>query len=254
MSGGVTVVKVGGNEVEEHAWVGELALGLRGCGPLVVVHGGGREVSALQRSFGAEPEWRDGLRVSSSDTVRLASMVLSGVVNKRLVAALLTAGVDAVGLSGEDGGLIVAEPAQGGALGRTGVVASVRAQLITSLIGLGLVPVLSPISRGADGGPLNVNADDVAAAVAGALGADRLLFVSNVSGVTLDHAPATELSLGDVEPSIASGVVAGGMAPKLRAAARAVQAGVADVRIGGLDLLSGGVGTRVVSARAEVFA
>ena len=180
-------------------------------------------------------------------------MVLSGVVNKRLVGALLSAGVDAVGLSGEDGALVVAEPAQAGALGRTGAVATVRAQLLSSLLGLGLVPVLSPISRGVDGAALNVNADDVAAAVAGAMGAARLLFVSNVDGVTLADRTARDIDLDEVDTAIASGAVGGGMAPKLRAAARAAMAGVGDVRIGGLGLLSRDAGTRV-GARAEVFA
>lgn len=244
---GVTVVKVGGNEVEDALWVRELALQLTECHPLVVVHGGGREVSALQASFGVEPEWRDGLRVSSAETVRIAAMVLSGVVNKRLVSALISAGIDAIGLSGEDGALITAEPAQGGALGRTGVVAAVRADLLRSILALGLAPVISPISRGPDGAPLNVNADDAAAAVAAALGADRLLFVSNVDGVVIHDMIAERLVLEEAEDAIRAGAVTGGMAPKVRAAARAAAAGVKDVRIGDLDLLTGASGTRVLA-------
>lgn len=248
MRRGVTVVKVGGNEVEDAGWIGELALRLRPYAPLVVVHGGGREVSALQRRLGAEPEWRAGLRVSTEETVRLAAMVLSGVVNKRLVAAFLGAGIDALGVSGEDGALVMAEPVPGGESGRTGVVTSVRVSLLESLIGLGLVPVLSSISRGADGGAMNVNADDVAAAVAGALVAERLLFVSNVDGVALGDGVVAELASGQVDQAIASGIVTGGMAPKLLAAARAAQAGVPDVRIGGPDILIGDdAGTRVVT-------
>ena len=250
MPRGVTVVKVGGNEVEDGAWVAALAAGLRTHGPLVVVHGGGREVSALQRHFGAEPEWRDGLRVSSTETVALASMVLSGVVNKRLVGALLSAGIDAVGLSGEDGGLLLAEPAQNGALGRTGTVVAVRASLVESLLGLGLAPVLSPISRGVDGLPLNVNADDAACAIAVALGAERLLFVSNVAGVALAGGTVSDLAIDEIDGAVQSGHVTGGMVPKLKAAARAAGAGVADVRIGALDLLDGAAGTRIGAAIA----
>lgn len=251
--GGVTVVKVGGNEVEDALWVRDLALSLADCQRLVVVHGGGREVSALQASFGVEPEWRDGLRVSSADTVRIASMVLSGVVNKRLVAALLSVGVDALGVSGEDGGLITADAAMGGALGRTGVVADVRADLIRALLGLGLVPVISPISRGRDGAPFNVNADDAAAAIAAALGAERLLFVSNIAGVVVGDVVAERLVIEEAEVAIRAGAVTGGMAPKVRAAARAAAAGVSDVRIGDLDLLTGAAGTRVL-ADLEVVA
>lgn len=253
MARGVTVVKVGGHEVEDPAWIDQLALRLAGHAPLVVVHGGGREVSALQRRLGAEPEWRDGLRVSTEETVRLASMVLSGVVNKRLVAALLSAGVDALGVSGEDGALVRADPAPGVEPGRTGVVASVRLSLLESLIGLGLVPVLSSISRGPDGGAMNVNADDVAAALAAAFPAERLLFVSNVAGVTTGDGIAAELASDEVDQVIASGVATGGMAPKLLAAARAAHAGVPDVRIGGLELLAGAAGTRVLR-RATVSA
>ena len=251
--GGVTVVKVGGNEVEDALWVRDLALSLADCRPLVVVHGGGREVSALQASFGVEPEWRDGLRVSSADTVRIASMVLSGVVNKRLVAALLSVGVDALGVSGEDGALITADAAMGGALGRTGVVVDVRADLIRALLALGLVPVISPISRGRDGAPFNVNADDAAAAIAAALGAERLLFVSNIAGVIVGDVVAERLVIEEAEVAIRAGAVTGGMAPKVRAAARAAAAGVSDVRIGDMDLLTGGAGTRVL-ADLEVVA
>ncbi len=253
MSAGVTVVKVGGNEVEDSLWVRELSFALGACRPLVVVHGGGREVSALQASFGAEPEWRDGLRVSSPETVRIASMVLTGVVNKRLVAALLTAGTDALGISGEDGALVTARPARGGALGRTGEPIAVRADLLVSLRSLGLVPVDSPISRGDVGAPHYVNADDVAAAVAAALSAERLLFVTNVSGVAIDGVVAEELVEDDLERAVLAGAIGGGMAPKARAAARASAAGVADVRIGGPDMLSGGAGTRGL-ARAQVLA
>ena len=250
---GVTVVKVGGNEVEDALWMRDLALRLAGQRPLVVVHGGGREVSALQVAFGAEPEWREGLRVSSPETVRIAAMVLTGVVNKRLVSALISADVDAIGLSGEDGALITAEPALGGALGRTGAVGAVRAELLRSLLALGPVPVISPISRGCDGAPFNVNADDVAAAVAAALGAERLLFVSNVGGVVVGDTIVPALSPEDVAVAIRAGAVTGGMAPKVRAASHAATAGVKDVRIGDLELLSGGAGTRVV-ARLEVAA
>ena len=245
--GGVTVVKVGGNEVEDARWVRDLALHLADCRPLIVVHGGGREVSTLQASFGVEPEWRDGLRVSSADTVRIASMVLTGVVNKRLVSALVSVGLDAVGLSGEDGGLIVAEPAMGGALGRTGVVASVRVDLLRALLAAGLVPVVSPISRGHDGAPFNVNADDAAAAVAAAVGAERLLFVSNVAGVVVGDFVVERLERAEAEAAIGLGAITGGMAPKVRAAARAAAAGVRDVRIGDVDLLAGEAGTRVLS-------
>lgn len=245
----MTVLKVGGNEVDEPAWVERFARAVAGRGgPLVVVHGGGKEVSTLQRLLGAEPEWRDGLRVTSAEAMRAVAMVLSGLVNKRLASALLSAGVDAVGISGEDGGLLRARLAAGGSMGRTGEIEAVRVELLHAWLGQGLLPVVSPVSRGPRGAALNVNADDAAAAVAAALGAAELLFVSNVPGV-LDGGNVLEMvDMDAVEALIADGTAQGGMAPKLRAAARAA-AKVGRVRIGGLEMLDNpGAGTRVGAA------
>lgn len=249
MSRGITVVKVGGNDVDDAGWVARLgaALARRG-GSTVVVHGGGKEITALQRDLGAEPEWRDGLRVTTEQSVRAVAMVLSGVVNKRLVSALLSAGIDAVGISGEDGGLLRAGLLRGGSLGRTGEVAEVRVRLLLAWLEQGLLPVVSPVSRGPDGGPLNVNADDAAAAVAAAMGVAELLFVSNVPGVLDGGAVLPEVAADGVEALIAAGTASGGMAPKLRAAARAA-ASVGRVRIGGVEMLEdNGAGTRVLRA------
>jgi acetylglutamate kinase len=245
----VTVLKVGGNEVDEPGWVARFARAAadRG-GRLVVVHGGGKEVSALQRQLGAEPEWRDGLRVTTDEAMRAVSMVLSGLVNKRLTSALVSAGVHAVGISGEDGGLLRARLAAGGSMGRTGEIEAVCVDLLHVFLGQGLVPVVSPVSRGPDGAALNVNADDAAASVAAALGAAELLFVSNVAGVLEGGSVLERVDADEVEGLIADGTAAGGMAPKLRAAARAAS-GVGRVRIGGLEMLDDpGAGTRVGAA------
>ena len=243
----VAVIKLGGNEVDDRAWLDALAAAVaRRGGRAVLVHGGGKEVTALQRALGAEPEWRDGLRVTTEEGMLAVAMVLSGVVNKRIASALLTAGADAVGVSGEDGALIEARVARGGAMGRTGEVSRVRAALLHGWLDQGLVPVVSPVSRGPDGRPLNVNADDAAAAVAAAMEADELLFVSNVPGVLARGAVLEAVGAGEVEGLIEDGTAAGGMAPKLRAAARAAEAGVARVRIGGVEMLDdGAAGTRV---------
>jgi acetylglutamate kinase len=245
----VTVVKVGGNEVDDPEWVARLAREVAGrAGSVVLVHGGGKEVTSLQRTLGAEPEWRDGLRVTSPEGMRAVAMVLSGLVNKRLVSALLTAGVDAVGISGEDGGLLRANLARGGAMGRIGEIERVRAELLRGWIAQGLTPVVSPVSRGPDGGALNVNADDAAAAVAGAMDAHELLFVSNVPGVLANGETMAEIAADEVERLIEDGTAQGGMAPKLRAAARAA-AHVGRVRIGGLEMLKDSTaGTRVRAA------
>jgi acetylglutamate kinase len=251
VSGGVRVLKLGGHEVDDATWVEALASRVALTRDLVVVHGGGKEVSELQRVLGAEPEWRDGLRFTGPEALRAVQLVLSGGVNKRLVAALIGAGVDALGISGEDGGLIRARPVRGGALGRTGEVVAVRAELLRTLLRAGLTPVVSPVSRGEDGGALNVNADDAAAAVAGALEAGELLFVSNVPGVMREGATIPELRAWQVEELVEAGVVTGGMAPKLRAAVRSLESGVAAVRVGGVEMLSDpAAGTRIRRTRA----
>ena len=245
----ITVAKVGGNEIDDARWLERLvrAVAQRGS-PLVLVHGGGREVTELQRTLGAEPEWREGLRVTTPEALRAVSMVLSGLVNKRLVALFIGAGVEAVGISGEDGALLRAEPAKGGALGLTGEIREVRPQLLLSLLESGYVPVVSPVSRGPQGGALNVNADDAAAALAAGVAAHRFLLVSNIPGVLEGEAVIPQITADEVEELIASGVASGGMAPKLRAAGRAARAGVGEVRIGGLELLAtDGAGTRVVA-------
>lgn len=246
MTAPITVVKVGGNEVDDAAWLERLASAIAGFdGPVVLVHGGGKEVTALQRTLGAEPEWKDGLRVTSPEGMRAVAMVLSGLVNKRIVSALLTAGADAVGISGEDGGLLRAKVARGGAMGRIGEIERVRAELLRAWLAQGLTPVVSPVSRGPDGGALNVNADDAAAAVAASVEADELLFVSNVPGVLADGETLKDVAAEEVERLIEDGTAQGGMAPKLRAAARAAGT-VARVRIGGLEMLKDSTaGTRI---------
>jgi acetylglutamate kinase len=249
---GITVVKVGGHEVDDPAWLERLATTIaKRAGATVVIHGGGKEVSALQRTLGAEPEWRDGLRITTPETMRAVAMVLSGIVNKRIVSALLTAGADAAGISGEDGALLKARFSHGGALGRTGEIEAVRTELLLGWIENGIVPVISPVSRGPDGGALNVNADDAAAAVAAALGADELLFVSNVAGVLADGALVGSIGTDEVERLIEDGTASGGMAPKLRSAARAASA-VGRVRIGGVEMLEDlEAGTRIGAAASH---
>jgi acetylglutamate kinase len=240
------VVKIGGNEVDDAAWLRSLAERVAPLSGAVVVHGGGKEISELQRTLGVEPERRDGLRYTGVDAMRAVQMVLSGAVNKRVVGALLDAGGDAVGLSGEDGALLQARTARDGELGRVGEVVRVRTELLRVVLAIGMVPVVSPVSRGEDGKPLNVNADDAAAAVAAALDADELLLISNVEAVMDGTEPLRTLDAAAAEAMIAAGTASGGMAPKLRAAVRALAEGVGAVRIGGLGMLDDPqAGTRI---------
>jgi acetylglutamate kinase len=173
-------------------------------------------------------------------------MVLSGSVNKRWVAALIAEGADALGISGEDGALLVAAVSRGGALGRTGELATVRTALLDGWLAAGITPVVSPVSRGPDGGGLNVNADDAASGIAAAMGAAELLFVSDVPAVRGGGAGLAALDAAAAEALLASGEAEGGMRPKLRAALRARAAGVGAVRIGAVEMLTNdGAGTRI---------
>jgi acetylglutamate kinase len=250
------VVKVGGNLADDAGWMRDVARGFAGSPhPTVLVPGGGRDVSELQRALGIEPEWHDGLRVTTPRVLEVVRMVLSGGVNKRWVAALLDAGVDAIGVSGEDGGLLRGQVLHGGALGRTGEVKAVRTRLLEAWMEQGLTPVVSPVTRGADGEGLNVNADDAAAGVAAAMRAAELLFVSDVPGVKAGGAWVETMDAETADALLESGEAAGGMRPKLRAAMRARAAGVARVRIGDVRMLTDdGAGTRIETLKEAAHA
>jgi acetylglutamate kinase len=219
---------------------------------LCIVHGGGDEVSALQRRLGLEPVFSGGRRVTSEADLEIVRMVLSGAINKRIVAMLLSHNVRAAGISGEDAMLFRARATDAKTMGRVGGTVSVDPSIVLQLISGGFVPVISPLARDADdtstnGSGLNVNGDDAAAALAGALAADELVFVADVAGV-LDHgAVIPSLDLEQADALVASGVAAGGMAAKLQAAAAALHGGVARVRIAGLDGIGNpDAGTRVL--------
>jgi acetylglutamate kinase len=247
----VRVVKIGGNELDQPAWVAKCARALKGIGPAVVVHGGGEAVSTWSRRLGLPVEKRDGLRVTTPEIAQVVEMVLGGPMNRLLVSALRAAGLDAIGLSGVDGGLLTAQPIQNGELGEVGEIVKVRASLLQSLLLAGLTPVVAPVapSLTAPVRPLNVNADQAAAAIAAALGAHELLFVSDVPGVTIDGVTQPTLAAGEIAPMIDGGVATGGMAAKLRAAAQALRAGVRAVRIGDLDMFEHATaGTRLLAA------
>ena len=244
------VVKLGGNELDRPGWLATCARALVRLDPVVVVHGGGRAISALSRRLGLAVEQRDGVRVTTPEIAEVVELVLAGPVNRQVVAELRAAGLDAVGLSGVDGGLLVARPAAGG-LGMVGEIAHVRAGLLESFLFAGLTPVIAPMAPAAalePGPPLNVNADAAAAAIAGALHAAELLLVSDVAGVQVNGVLRPTLDAEDVEALIDDGAVTGGMAAKLRAATAALRAGARGVRIGDLRLLEdANAGTRVIA-------
>lgn len=215
---------------------------------VVVVHGGGDEVSALQRQMGVEPIFVGGRRVTRAADLDAVRMVLSGTVNKRLVAQLMTEGVRAVGISGEDGGLITARVTDK-AFGRVGGDVITDATLVADLLNSGWVPVISPLARdrqAPDGAGLNVNGDDAAASIAAALGADELVFIADVPGVLDDGAVLPDVESASIDALITRGVVHGGMRAKLEAAVLALRNGVRRVRVAGLEgITDHAVGTMV---------
>ena len=233
------VVKIGGRVQSERGLAAALAAAWRRApGALVVVHGGGDEVSALQRRLGGEPAFAGGRRITRDEDVELLRMVLSGLANKRLVSALTGEGVEAVGVSGEDASLLLAEPADLAPLGRVGRVRRVNVRFLWELLDGAFLPVVSPLATAHDGsGALNVNGDDAASAIAVALDADELLLVADVPGVLLDGEAAATLDEAAARAAIASGEARGGMAAKLEAALAALAHGVPRVRIGDLAAL-----------------
>src|SRR5687767_3952340 len=180
------VIKIGGAALNDAEWLSRFAAAaavpVRGV-TRVLVHGGGPEISALGTQLGLPTQWHDGRRVTSEELLDVTSMVLTGRINKRIVRALQQHGVDAVGLSGEDGGIVQGRVMANGALGRVGEVVRVRGELIRALLELGVLPVLSPVSLANDGGALNINADEVATSIATSFQADELLFLTDVEGV-----------------------------------------------------------------------
>lgn len=235
----VRVVKIGGRAQAAPA-LSALIATAAAAARVVVVHGGGDEVSAMQRQLGLEPQFSGGRRVTSAADLEVVRMMLSGTINKRIVAQLLSAGVRAVGVSGEDGALLsgrVVDPS----FGRVGRDVRADPTLVRDLLAAHWVPVVSPVARdrASDAGlGLNVNGDDAATALAVALRADELLFVSDVAGVLEDGVRIPRLDASGIQALASRGVVQGGMLAKLEAATAALDAGVGAVRIGTLDALT----------------
>jgi acetylglutamate kinase len=228
------VLKIGGNELDDVGFLPSLAQFVASLGePVVIVHGGGKAIADLQAKLGLTAVKVDGLRVTDAESLAVAQMVLSGQANKLIVAALLAAGVDAVGLSGVDGGVLRCQKKQHPTadLGFVGTITQVRAGVVQSLLAQGITAVLSPISLGEDGQIYNVNADEAASAMALALNARLLDFISNVPGVLFEGQVIPQLTLVQTEQLITDGVVNGGMIPKVRAALAAVASGVPQARI-----------------------
>ena len=233
------VLKVGGRPQADPALASLIAETWDALsGAMVLVHGGGNDVSALQNAMGISAQFVDGRRVTTAQDLEFVRMALSGTANKRLVSSLVREGVRAVGLSGEDASLIAATPVDSGRLGHVGTPQRVNGSLLLHLLDGGYLPVVSPVSRNIAhelGAALNVNADDAASAIAIAIEAEELLIISDVPGVLVDDEPIPSLNLGEARSLVRDGLATDGMRTKLLAAAAAAAGGVQRVRITDLD-------------------
>ncbi len=237
----VVVVKYGGNALAGASESDALALfaddivlmhtvGMRP----VVVHGGGPQISDLMSRLGKETEFRNGLRVTDAETVDIARMVLVGQVNPQIVAAINVHGPLAVGVSGADAGLIVAAPRDPG-LGFVGDVTHVNPTILQRLLREDLIPVIATIGSDASGQAYNINADTVAGAIAEALGAEKLVYLTDIEGLRRDVNDAATLirqtTADELDALMADGTIAGGMIPKVESCVHAVRNGVTRAHI-----------------------
>lgn len=235
-SGAVVVVKFGGNAMGDDQAMADFASDIVlmkqvGIHP-VVVHGGGPMINDMLAKLGIESRFVRGKRVTTRETVEVVEMVLSGLVNKRIVQAINDAGGRAVGISGKDDDLMVCE-ADDPELGFVGRPVEMNVQIIRDLYTAGMIPVVAPVATGmADNETFNVNGDTAAGALAGALQADRLLLLTDVSGVKdASGAVLTQMHPDQVRAMIEDGTIAGGMIPKTETALKAVDEGVRAVVI-----------------------
>jgi acetylglutamate kinase len=249
-------LKIGGRLAEQEEELRQLAADLkelRESAPVVLVHGGGAEVTRLSEQLGFRPVFHEGIRVTAGEEMDVVEMILSGKVNKRLVRLFQSAGLPAVGLCGCDGRVSTGR-SLGRILGmetRTGKVAEVKTALLECLLEAGYFPVLSSTTMDEEGVGVNINADTVAFEVACALGSPALLFLSDTPGVLKGGGVVPWLTPSETKAEIRSGCITGGMIPKATSALEALKRGVGQVIIGQYRgrgslgaLLRGEMGTR----------
>ena len=232
-TGKIVVVKYGGNamineQLKQQVMEDIVLLWLIGV-HVVLVHGGGPEISGLMKRLGKEPEFVDGLRVTDQETVDIVQMVFAGKVNKSLVTLLETRGGKAIGISGMDGRLIEARQ-KDARLGYVGEVTRIHIKPVLDLLDHGYIPVVSTIGCDRSGNVYNINGDTAAAAIAGALQAERLIMMTDIAGILRDKEDPSslipELTLAEAQGLRSSGIISGGMIPKLDCCLEALKAGV----------------------------
>lgn len=226
------LVKYGGAAMEDpatrQAVCAEVAELHRQGVKVIVVHGGGKEISRMMERVGLTPHFINGLRVTDESAMAITEMVLSGAINSDLSSRITRAGAAAIGLSGRDAHMIQAVPLRGKngeEMGQTGEVSAISTAAIEAILSTNFVPVISPVGEDADGKPLNLNADYAAAALAGALGAEACVFLTDVAGVKKDSEVLPRLTSSEIQTLITNGTISGGMIPKVECATKALNAG-----------------------------
>ncbi|MBQ8174131.1 MAG: acetylglutamate kinase [Clostridia bacterium] len=266
-NGKVVVVKYGGNamineQLKEQVMEDLVLLHLVGV-KVVLVHGGGPEINELMNKLGKQPEFVDGLRVTDRETVDIVQMVLAGKVNKTLVNLLEMKGGNAMGISGMDGHLIEAT-FKDERLGYVGRITNINIKPVTDLLDRGYIPVISTVGCDDKGNAFNINGDTAAAYIAGALGAERLIMMTDIAGVLRDKDDPTtlipDITVDEAKGLYDEGVISGGMIPKVNCCIEAIERGVQNVII--MDgriphsilmeiLTDEGAGTMVMKERKE---
>jgi acetylglutamate kinase len=255
------LVELGGTTIADQSQVLAEVAAVARRRPVVLVHGGGKRITEWLERMGVPSTFQNGLRVTDQAALEVAAAVLRGVVNSELVAGLRDLGVDAVGLSGVDGGLLVSERVPG--IGLVAHVVGLRRDLLDAVLVGGQVPVVAPLARDEQGIVCNVNADDAAAGIAAGIGARQLVLLTDVDGVRdADGRRLDTLTSTEAESLIERGVIAGGMVPKIRAALAALawegsEAIIADAAADGAlerALADPTFGTRITHGRSAVGA
>ncbi len=240
------VIKVSGQLLEDQGKIQDFVRFLNQVPkPFVLVHGGGPRIDEVQQAMGLAINKIDGLRVTDSSALQAALMVLCGEINKSLVAAMAAQGIQALGLSGVDGPLFQVEKLKHPEhdLGFVGEIVEVNEELLDLLLATGLTLVIAPLALGPQGQIFNVNADQVASALAGTVGASELQLLSKVTGVHIDGQVVKGLNSNEAEQMIEAGEINGGMIPKVRSGIEALMDGVARVTIASPEGALAGIGT-----------
>lgn len=246
----ITVIKISGHGLTDEGYLKQFVQAVKKRhGKTIIVHGGGVEITELQTRLDIEPQYIDGLRITDAASMSLVTMVLCGLVNKRMVRHFNAGGMDAIGICGIDRGIITARkmPHATVDMGYTGEIVSVHAEALQELLDLNLVPIISPVC-GDDDTEYNVNADPVTGAIAQAMNAEKVIFLSNVEGVLINETMQPTLTAPDVHALIDDATIYGGMIPKVTTALDLLNAGIPEVVITNLAGLRTHGGTTFIQS------